>query len=562
MIRFAELYHELDSSTKTNDKVAALVDFFSKANAEDAAWATFFLAGNRLKQLVPTKRLRQWAAEAANIPTWLFEESYHSVGDLAETISLIIPNDLEDKVAQEKIDNPPNDGNNQPLNTEEDQDRSLAFWILNELKPLGGLPESDQKEKIIDIWRRTNRSTRFVAMKLITGGFRVGVSKGLLIRSLSKYSQVTAEVIAHRLMGNWEPTAKSYQHLIDPDEGDSLLSQPYPFCLAHPIAKDKEIDELGLVSDFAAEWKWDGIRGQIIRRSAQSFLWSRGEMLMENTWPEIEDASNSLPDGTVIDGEILAAIPGGKVLPFDQLQRRIGRKRVGKKLTTEVPVIFHAFDLLEINGCDLRQEAFDTRRRLLEQLLDQVRHPNIKATDLISGNSWKELALVREQSRENLAEGLMIKKRQASYSVGRVQGTWWKWKVEPHTIDAVLIYAQKGHGRRANLFSDYTFAVWDEEKLVPFAKAYSGLSDTEIRKIDRIVRQNTNEAFGPVRSVTPTIVMEVAFEGLRVSKRHKCGVATRFPRMVRWRIDKQPKDANTLFDLRALLTHYQDAKIE
>lgn len=544
MIRFAELYHQLDATTKTNDKVASLVTYFSSANPEDAAWATFFLAGNRLKKLVPTKRLRLWAAEHAEIPSWLFDESYHSVGDLAETISLIIPD--------------------QPtlVNDNQNNRHSLASWIVDDLKPLGGLAESEQREKVIEIWAKTSQRTRFVAMKLITGGFRVGVSKGLLIRSLSKYSSVPEEVIAHRMMGNWEPTAESFQQLIDPDEQDSQLSRPYPFCLAHPIPKEKKISELGSVDDFAAEWKWDGIRGQMIRREHQSFLWSRGEMLMEKSWPEIEEASTYLPNGTVMDGEILAAVPGGNILPFDQLQRRIGRQRVGKKLLAEVPVIFHAFDLLELDGCDLREQPFGDRRNQLELLLAKIQHPHLRITELMPQVSWSELAIIREKSRNNLAEGLMLKHRQASYSVGRTQGTWWKWKVDPHTIDAVLIYAQKGHGKRANLFSDYTFAVWDKETLVPFAKAYSGLSDLEIRKIDRLVRQNTNEAFGPVRSVTPTVVMEIAFEGLRVSKRHKCGVATRFPRMVRWRVDKQPKDANTLSDLRALLTQHQDGTSE
>lgn len=538
MIRFANLYQQLDSTTKTSEKVDALVEYFASAHAGDAAWATFFLAGNRLKKLVPTKRLRQWAAEEAKIPNWLFEESYHSVGDLAETISLLIPS------SQDRVDQP------------------LRDWVNQDLKLLGNLEEADQKKKIQEIWRSTSQGTRFVVMKLVTGGLRVGVSKGLLIRSLAKHSGVSNDVIAHRLMGHWEPSSDTFQQLINLDESDSQTSRPYPFCLAHPLPKTTNPSELGCVNQFSAEWKWDGIRGQVIRRQSQTFLWSRGELLMDQTWPEIEAVADSLPNGTVLDGEILAATPEGKVLPFDQLQRRIGRKKVGKKLMTEVPVTFYAFDLLEWEGNDIRHQAFKDRRQLLQRVLDNFQHPHLRITELIEGESWEQLTKVRQSSRVNLAEGLMLKRLEAPYSVGRGQGTWWKWKVEPHTIDAVLIYAQKGHGKRANLFSDYTFAVWDQEKLVPFAKAYSGLNDQEIRQVDRFVRSHTNDAFGPVRQVEPEIVMEIAFEGLRISKRHKCGVATRFPRMIRWRHDKQPKDANTLQDLQALLNHQEESHVE
>ena len=538
MIRFANLYQQLDSTTKTSEKVDALVEYFASAHAGDAAWATFFLAGNRLKKLVPTKRLRQWAAEEAKIPNWLFEESYHSVGDLAETISLLIPS------SQDQVDQP------------------LRDWVNQDLKLLGNLEEVDQKKKIQEIWRSTSQGTRFVLMKLVTGGLRVGVSRGLLIRSLAKHSGVSKDVIAHRLMGHWEPSSDTFQQLINLDESDSQTSRPYPFCLAHPLPKTTNPSELGCVKQFAAEWKWDGIRGQVIRRQSQTFLWSRGELLMDNTWPEIEAVADSLPNGTVIDGEILAATPAGNVLPFDQLQRRIGRKKVGKKLMTEVPVTFYAFDLLEWEGNDIREQAFKDRRHLLQRVLDNLQHPHLRITELIEGESWEQLTKVRQSSRVNLAEGLMLKRLEAPYSVGRAQGTWWKWKVDPHTIDAVLIYAQKGHGKRANLFSDYTFAVWDQENLVPFAKAYSGLNDQEIRQVDRFVRSHTNDAFGPVRQVEPEIVMEIAFEGLRISKRHKCGVATRFPRMIRWRHDKQPKDANTLQDLQALLNHQEESHVE
>ena len=529
MIRFAELYNALDATTKTTEKIAGMSAYFTVAEKSDAAWATYFLSGKKLRQLVPTKLLRQWAAEAAGIPNWLFDESYHSVGDLAETLALVVP----EATAVDDI--------------------GLTEWIEHRLVPLRSMEEAVQRDAVIDIWRRTPFQMRFVIMKLITGAFRVGVSRRLVTRAIAEQAGISADVISHRLMGDWQPTAEWFDRLVDPDVQDTIASQPYPFCLAHPIDSSARPESIGDCAEFIAEWKWDGIRGQLIRRGGHTFVWSRGEELMEHQWPEIESAAQWLPNGTVLDGEILAALPAGKVLPFMQLQRRINRKKVGKKLLAEVPVIFHAFDLLEENSQDIRPLPFDVRRQRLENLLASIEHPHLKVTEVVSARSWDELAAVRERSRQMQAEGLMLKHRAAAYDVGRVRGTWWKWKISPFTIDAVLIYAQKGHGKRANLFTDYTFAVWDGDSLVPFAKAYSGLDDKEIREVDKFVRKNTSESFGPVRSVTPTLVMELAFEGLQKSNRHKSGVATRFPRIVRWRHDKKPTDANTLTDLLDLL---------
>jgi DNA ligase 1 len=354
------------------------------------------------------------------------------------------------------------------------------------------------------------------------------------------------------MMGTWKPTAAFFERLISKEVQDTLASQPFPFCLANPIDIEHGPHNLGESSGYAAEWKWDGIRGQVIRREEQVFIWSRGEDLMENRWPEIESAAQLLPNGTVLDGEILAS-HGANVLPFAQLQKRIGRKSVSKKLLKEVPVIFHAFDLLEHAGQDIRSMPFVERRKRLEDLLSTIDYPHLKATQLIAGSSWEDLARIRDSSREMNAEGLMLKRLDASYEVGRMRGVWWKWKVSPYTIDAVLIYAQKGHGKRSGLYTDYTFALWQDDTLVPFAKAYSGLDDSEISAVDKFVRQNTRESFGPVRSVAPALVMEIAFEGLQRSPRHKSGIATRFPRIVRWRQDKKPQDANTLEELMKLL---------
>ena len=246
-------------------------------------------------------------------------------------------------------------------------------------------------------------------------------------------------------------------------------------------------------------------------------------------------------------------LPAGDVLPFAQLQRRINRKTVGKKLLNEVPVVFQAFDLLEQSGEDIRALPFTDRRTRLETVFSSIDQPHLRITSLVGGKSWDDWDTIRQTSRAMNAEGLMLKRRTATYDVGRVRGTWWKWKIAPYSIDAVLIYAQKGHGKRASLYTDYTFALWNDQTLVPVAKAYSGLDDKEIRQVDRFVRQNTKESFGPVRSVTPALVMEIAFEGLQRSTRHKSGIATRFPRIVRWRHDKQVGDANSLQDLLALL---------
>ncbi len=529
MLRFTQLYNSIDSTTKTNEKLEALESYFAAAPPEDAAWATYFLAGNKLKRSVSTKLLRVWAAKEAGIPEWLLEESYHAIGDLAETLSLVVP-------PGQFVD-----------------DISLTQWIEDQLLPLLAMDVPAQQEAITTIWKQSPARMRLVMMKLITGAFRVGVSKRLVTRAIAAQAGISADVVSHRLMGNWRPTPAFYQRLVDPNVQDTIASQPYPFCLAHPIEIEQGPQTLGNCGDYVAEWKWDGIRGQVIRRSEQSFIWSRSEALMEDRWPEIESAAEVLPDGTVLDGEILATRSSGEVLPFAQLQRRLNRKTVGKKLLEEVPVVFQAFDLLEQNGEDIRAKPFSVRRSRLESLMANIEHPHLKLTQLIKGESWGEWETMRECSRERNAEGLMLKCKHASYDVGRVRGTWWKWKVAPFSIDAVLIYAQKGHGKRASLYTDYTFALWEGNALVPVAKAYSGLNNEEIKQVDRFVRQNTKESFGPVRSVTPTLVMEIAFEGLQRSTRHKSGIATRFPRIARWRHDKKPSDANTLQDLLALL---------
>ena len=531
MRQFATLYRALDETTKTNRKVNAMREYFSTCSPEDGAWAVYFLSGRRFKRLIPVSLLRQWAAEAAGVRDWMFEECYERVGDLAETIALLLP-DGEDA-------------------TDSEANSTLAVWVEERIRPLGRLTDSEREYSLLAAWNELSAGERFVFNKLVTGGFRVGVSQKLVIRALAEASGLEAAVISHRLMGHWEPTPEFFQGLFADDDGETDRSRPYPFCLAHALQADPRT--LGELSDWVVEWKWDGIRGQIIRREGESFLWSRGEELILERFPELAEPIEQLPDGTVLDGEILAW-KDGRVLPFSELQRRIGRKKVGKKLLAEVPATFVAFDGLEHAGVDVRSQPLATRREILEELLAPFADSSpLMLSPRVQADSWTDLEQQRDDSREHHVEGVMLKRADSEYGVGRVTGLWWKWKVEPYTCDAVLIYAQPGHGRRAGLYTDYTFGVWDDEELVPFAKAYSGLSDAEIRQVDHFIRRNTRERFGPVRSVQPELVFELAFENIQVSKRHKSGIAVRFPRMSRWRHDKRAEDADSLTTIKSLL---------
>ncbi len=527
MKRFTELYTQLDETTKTNRKVAALVAYFSACSPEDGSWAVYFLSGRRIKRLIKANDLRAWAAEHAGVEDWLFEECYEAVGDRAETVALLLP----------RVETP--------------QDFAFHQVVEAHLLPLRDLAPEAQRTALCAMWDALETRQRFVWNKLITGAFRVGVSQRMVTRALAEVTGVPQPVVAHRLMGHWSPTPEFFRWLFDADTQDADRSRPYPFFLAHPWEDD--IEKLGDAQDWQAEWKWDGIRAQYIRRDGRSYLWTRGEELVTERYPELEAVGEALPEGTVIDGELLPWREG-QVLPFAQMQRRIGRKTIGKKLLREVPVVLMAYDLVEWQGEDIRTRPLRARRALLEEAVAQAGLPDrLRVSPLVEAESWPAYAKRREESRERLVEGLMLKRKDAPYRVGRTRGDWWKWKVEPYTIDAVLVYAQRGHGRRASLYTDYTFAVWQEDNLVPFAKAYSGLTDDEMRKVDRFVRQNTVEKFGPVRSVKPQLVFELGFEAIQRSTRHKSGIAVRFPRMLRWRTDKQPGDADTLDTIQSLL---------
>ena len=527
MRAFAELYARLDATTKTNRKLAAMRDYFAAAPPEDAAWAIYFLSDRKLKRLVTATQLRNWGVQHSGVPDWLFDESYHAVGDLAEALALLLP--------------PPERASDLPLH------RCVEEYLLG----LRGRPDAEQGERIAAAWQAMDANQRLVLNKLITGGFRVGVSHGLLVRAVAEQAGLEPDVVAHRMMGEWQPTPEFYRQLTAPEDTAAALGRPYPYFLAHPLEGDPAA--LGPVADWQAEWKWDGIRSQLLRREGTIFLWSRGEELVGERFPEIVAEAASFPDGTVIDGEILAWRDDA-VLPFAELQKRITRKTVTKKLLADVPACFMAFDLLEWQGRDVRSTPLRERRALLAALLQsRPATSRIRLSPTVETATWEALARQREASRANLVEGLMLKRLDSPYGVGRERGPWWKWKIAPLTVDAVMVYAQLGHGRRASLYTDYTFAVWHAGELVPFAKAYSGLTDEEIRAVDRFVRRNTLEKFGPVRRVKPELVFEIAFEGIQRSTRHKSGIAVRFPRMLRQRTDKTPEQADTLEQLQALL---------
>ncbi|MEO6167893.1 MAG: ATP-dependent DNA ligase [Chitinophagales bacterium] len=526
MQQFAQLFYNLDQTNSTNDKIELMKKYFDEVSNEDKLWTIALFTGRRPKREINSTKLREWAAECSGLPAWLLDESYNQVGDFSETVSLIVP---------QKVVAP---------------DVSLAEW-MNRFLQLKKADDEEKKSFITEAWFQMDQQEKFVFNKLMSAAFRIGVSKNNLIKAVALHTKLPQSFLAHRLMGNWDPQKISFEELISFNAETEDVSKPYPFCLAYALESSLEI--LGLPEQWQAEWKWDGIRGQLIQRKGNFFLWSRGEELVTDKFPELAMIGKTLPHGTVLDGEILP-YREGKPLGFQVLQTRIGRKNLSPKILKDAPVAFITYDLIEWNGEDWREKAMEERRQKLEEV---VIASNLKelliVSPVIDFSSWEELTEKRKLSRENISEGLMLKKKDSPYLVGRKKGAWWKWKIDPYTIDAVMIYAQTGSGIRSGLFSDYTFALWDNGKLVPFAKAYSGLTNEEIREVDRFVKQNTLERFGPVRTVKPELVFELAFEGIALSSRHKSGVAVRFPRIHRWRKDKKAEEADTLENLKKLL---------
>jgi DNA ligase 1 len=519
MDRFTALFMALDTTTKTTTKLAALQSYFSQASEADTLWALWLLSGNTLRRAVTTTQLKDWAAEAAGIPRWLFDEGYIRVGDLGEAVSLVL---TPTGPSQAGV--------------------PLATW-MEEIAGLRDQPEMERRRYIEAAWQRLDQPQRFIFTKLITGSFRVGVSRALTVRALAAQLDIDGPTLLHALTGNWDPRDTTLARL-QAMQGTDI--HPYPFFLASPIG---DIAQLGDVADWQFEWKWDGIRGQLLRRGGKLALWSRGEELVSEQFPEIMHVAASLADGTVLDGEIMPWRDGP--LAFAVLQTRLGRKVISPKVLQDAPVAFVTYDILEHEGQDLRDRPLRERRALLEALV--ARTSGLQLSPLVHAGSWDEFATVQAQARTRKAEGLMLKRLDSPYRAGRVRGDWWKWKVAPLSVDAVMINAQRGHGRRSGVYSDYTFAVRDGDQLVPFAKAYSGLTDAEINRVDAFVKRHTLEKFGPVRSVKPTLVFEIGFEGIAASNRHKSGVAVRFPRILRWREDKPASEIDTVETLQALL---------
>ncbi|QBO57267.1 ATP-dependent DNA ligase [Chryseobacterium salivictor] len=523
---FAQLINALDSTNKTTAKVEAMVSYLNTADANDKLWFLALFTGKRPKRPVNTNLLKQWALEITLLPEWLFIESYAAVGDLGETLSLILPN------AENQIDKP------------------LTQW-MTELTALKDQTDDEKKKYVLESWNGLNHVERFIFNKLIGGSFRIGVSKKLLINALSKYSGIETNILMHSIMGKWKIEDKNFDDLILGTHINPDASKPYPFCLAYPL--EKEIQELGDRKNWQAEFKWDGIRGQFIKRNEEIFIWSRGEELVTEQFPEIVSALKEVEGNFVIDGEILV-VKDDRVLNFNELQKRLNRKTIPKKMLEELPCHIFVYDILELEFEDLRERSLSERRLLLESLLVDAPLKNIKISEIITTGTWEELAQIRENSRDNNSEGLMLKETNSRYHAGRKKGDWWKWKVSPLTIDAVLIYAQKGSGRRSSYYTDYTFAVKNDDKLVTIAKAYSGLTDKEIMEVSKFVNKNAIEKFGPVRTVKPELVFEIAFEGIGFSSRHKSGVALRFPRIVRWRRDKTADQIDDLEEIKKLIT--------
>jgi DNA ligase-1 len=529
---FSDLYHALGDTTYLDEKLRLLVGYLRQVSDEEFGWAIYLLQGGVCKRTVRTKELRRWVGESTNLPEWLVEESYGVVGDLAETLALLVAGQRTSE-----SDGP-------------EQKRSLIDWVST-IGSLGGRSQEERRECVVGMWGTLPARDLIVFNKLLTGGLRIGVSKGMVARALAEIGDIPYESVWQRLAGQRQPAQLTREYLtasFDP----ALSVTPYPFFLAYPLSGDPT--QCGDCSEWQVEWKWDGIRAQIVKRGGVIAVWSRGDELISDSFPELLDAAKALPDGSVLDGEIVAWAES-RPASFLDLQRRINRKKVTPKLIDQIPVRFLVYDLLE-SGCnDLRSLPLGERRSLLEKRYAILLDPcaRIVIPDRLQARCWGEIAQLQKCARQYFAEGVMLKRVDSVYGVGRTsRGAWWKWKIAPYSVDAVLLYAQKGHGRRADLFTDYTFGVWQGDTLVTFAKAYSGLTEKELREIDAFVKRNTRERFGPVRTVAPELVFEVAFEAIQPSSRHRSGVAVRFPRIVRWRRDKPAAEADTIETLRAL----------
>ncbi len=531
LTNFSKLFADLDSNNSTNEKIQILSNYFSSNTPVENASTIFLLLGKSNKRYITGKKLRLFFSELFELPLWLIEICYGKVGDSAEVIYLLLKDQFQNK--------------NKNLN-----EITIEKLIKEILPKLNNLDDEKKKLFLKNIWKNVPQSNFLVLNKIMTGTFRVGVSKGLITKSISKFASIDESIISHRLMGEFTPNLENYEFLINKIfKLEELNSKPYPFQLAKSFNKDLKKYS---VKEFNFEWKWDGIRSQVIKRSGKASIWTRGEELVNNSFPEIADMISKIEDDFVLDGEILVW-DDSRNMPkdFSYLQKRLGRKKPSNKIQTELPVSFITYDILEVNGKDIRNNSQEIRRQLLENYFSNWREKDIdnfsniiKLTDLHYLNDWNDVEEIKNLSRNNKTEGLVIKKKKSQYIPGRKEGHWWKYKVDPMQLDAVLIYAKGGSGKRAGLYTDYSFALWDNDKLVKFTSAYSGLSNKEIKELDKWIRTNTIERFGPVRSVKPEMIFEISFENIQLSKRHKAGIAVRFPRITKWRKDKFIQDAD------------------
>lgn len=523
---FAKMFERIDQTTGTNEKVAAMAEYFSTAELEDKIWASLLLRGRVHRTPLTSHRMRAAFARLSQAPKWLLEECFSHVGDTAETLALLMNSGVL------KVDTTP-------------QERSLHVWMTEELVGLRTLDDAELDQRLLALWRSTKPEEWFLMNKLLTGAFRIGVSERLVLKALAQATGESESVWHQWLLGKSERDFEELKRVFRGEAPKRETLQAVPFCLAAPL--EVSFFETEQPQNYLAEWKWDGIRAQIIKKEDKVWIWSRGEDMITESFPEIKQMAASWPEDAILDGELLVW-DKDKPADFHVLQQRLGRKRLTLDILQSAPVTFMAYDFLHLNGEDLTQLPLSARRTHLERFVTEHPRERLILSPPVRFETWDELRRIQQSAREQAAEGLMLKNLNSPYISGRKRGVWWKFKVEPYTLDAVLLYAQAGTGKRSNLFTDYTFALWREDQLVPFAKAYSGLDNKEIEELDRWIRRNTKEKFGPVRSLKIEHVFEIAFEGIAPSTRHKSGIAVRFPRILRWRKDKLPKDADRLDD--------------
>ena len=530
--KFSKLFEDLDSNNSSNKKVNFLTKYFKLNNNLNNILTIYLLIGKKNKRFISGKSLREYYANIYKIPKWLIDECYSKVGDSAEVIALL----LQDKILEKNI-----------------KDDISLNELINEILPkLKKLDENKKKLYIKSLWEKISKDNQLIFNKILSGTFRIGVSKGLVVKAISNMTGVDESIILHRLMGELEPIEETYMFLINQKlEQKELDYKPYPFQLANTF--DERIKETISVDKYQFEPKWDGIRSQIIKRSNNISIWTRGEELVNKTFPELIKIISHFKNDFVLDGEILIWDENkNRPKNFSLLQKRLGRKSPSLKIQKDLPVVFMAYDILEINGKDIRSKILSERRNILEKSFSNLISEDksiigkIKITKLHQISNWIDLEEVKNSARKSNTEGLVIKDKQSEYVPGRKKGNWWKYKIDPMQLDGILIYARPGSGKRADLYTDYSFGIWEDNKLVKFANAYSGLNNEEIRELDKWIRRNTLEKFGPVRSVKPELVFEISFDNIQISKRHKSGIALRFPRITKWRRDKNIMEADNL----------------